>query len=108
MVIGPSDSLVQVKTFPPGGQQTAGVAGEAGAREYHLTTRRNFPTDTPWQMRWRGARGSRVLVNRDPHRHPQEWTLAEEWLLDLQFGPYEHLRRQVRGTRAVVCGDRGV
>ena len=84
---GPADSYTQIEPVDT-----------ADGIKHVLYTRRNFATADPFTgIKWRGARGLRVLAHRGKHitQDPQGWTLRNEFLLDMQFGPQEVHRRQV-------------
>jgi len=87
VVDGPGDSYVQI--LP-----TLASSG------YIMFVRRNFATAWPLHaMKWRGARGLRILKNdaADLTQSPRKWKVMSEFYLDMQWGEFEVHRRQVYG-----------
>lgn len=79
---GPADSYVQLVHT---------------TSEWLVSTRRNFASADPFSgLKWRGARGLRVMGKRGA-LGSGGWQLRAEVQLDMEFGPHELHRRQLYG-----------
>ena len=78
VILSPGDSYVMIHDYRPG--------------EHTLITRYNFPVSTPERkgFRWRGARGLRLLANRDIEGAPGKWERREVFYLDGEYGVEEN------------------
>ena len=116
LLAGPADSYVHL--------MDAGPANPVNVGGLLLTTRRNFAHWEP-RFRWRGTRGLRVLRHhgaadgmgavgareREAREDPTTgWELLREYSLDMQYGPVEHLRRQIYSLTVtkITRQDRGL